>query len=649
MDALLKLFEDENKAFEGVLEGYVEVEVSDEKLLDEITENAFDYGVDTLEDAVMGVVQTDVEVNLILPDKYLRRIGELCADDVGKLVKIRGLISMMGNIRPRYEKAVFECRKCHGMTMVLQTNPFLLIPPFKCPAPTGGKRGCGGKIFNVVAERSELISTQEYMIQELPEDIKRQTPAFVKLLVLKKSLIQKVQCGDKAEVVGIVRAVSRKKSRYTDIYIEVNNIIRKKKDIEATVLLDEEIKKIKELGSDPEIYAKLINTIAPSLHGMVLEKEACLLALFGGVEKKRPDINRRGSIHVLLVGDPSTGKSQLLRAVTSLAPSGMYSSGKGTTAAGLTAAVLRQGQSGDNWIISAGVMVLADKGIACIDEIDKMRNADRVAIHEAMEQQTVTIDKANIHASLPAKTTVISAANPSFGRYNPYKGISENIKNLPITLLSRFDTIFILRDMPNKERDEAMAEHILKIEEIEGVIDRDLMKKYIIYAKRLKPKITNEAGLFLRKRFLELRTLQKEDDPIPITARQLESLIRLSQAHARALLKTEVDVEDAEMAIKVLTESLRQTCFDIETGKQDIYSIEGEGIPKSQQAKMERLLDIIKRLSYTLGGKASVEDIIEVSRQEMKIGESEVRRFITKLLNAGKIFEPVEGMYGVIG
>lgn len=645
-DGLSKLFE--NKDFGDVLRGYVEIEIEDPQLLDELTENAFEYGMDALEEAIKETIQTEVEINLSLPDKCLRQIGELSADDVGKLVKIRGLINMMGNIRPRCELAVFRCRRCErNMPPVPQTNPFLLIPPFQCPLKplTGRRKVCGGRVFDLVPEASVMISTQEYMIQELPEDIRRQTPAFVKLLVLKKSLIKKVQCGDKVEIVGVVRAVHlQKRDRYTDLFIEVNNIIRKKKDVEFTVLTPEDSEEIVALSQDPDLYGKMINTVAPSLHGLTLEKEASLLSIFSGVEKKRSDITRRGSIHVLLVGDPSTGKSQLLRAITNLAPSAMYSSGKGTTAAGLTAAVLRKGKSGDNWIISAGVMVLADKGIACIDEIDKMSNEDRVAIHEAMEQQTVTIDKANIHAMLPAKTTVISAANPSFGRYNIYKTISENIKNLPVTLLSRFDIIFILRDVPDKIKDEAMAKHIMELEKIEGIIDRDLMKKYIIYAKRLNPKLTRDVANFLKNKFLELRKRQKEEDPIPITARQFESLIRLSEAHARVFLRTEIDIKDAEAAIRILMESLKQTCFDAATGKQDIDMTES-GRPKSQSDKMVKVFDIIKSLSHLMGGMARLDNIVAEAKKE-GMEEAEVFRVITKLLNAGDIFNPQGGREG---
>jgi replicative DNA helicase Mcm len=631
----------ENAKFEDLINGYTEVTIDDEQVLDAITDYGYNWGIKVLEESVREATMIpELEVNLYLPDKYLVSIGQLSADHVGKLVKIRGLIGMMGSVGPRCEVAVFRCRKCGMETQgVPQPNPFLLIPPFKCTyASVGKKRKCGGKMFDLVPESSELISTQEYMIQELPEDIKRQTPTFIKLVVLKKSLIKLMTCGDKVEVIGVVRAMNTsKKDRYTDLYVEVNNIVQKKKDVEMTELSSSEVDEIQNLGNDPDLYAKMVKSVAPSLHGLILEKEACLHSIFSGVEKKFSDITRRGSIHVFLVGDPSTGKSQLLRAVNSLAPSAIYSSGKGTTAAGLTAAVLRKGQAGDNWIISAGVMVLADKGIACIDEMDKMSKEDRVAIHEAMEQQTVTIDKANVHATLPAKTTVLGAANPSFGRYNIYKTISENIKNLPVTLLSRFDLIFILRDVPEEKRDSAMTSHILSIEKVEGVIERELLKRYIIFAKRLRPKLTKEAGKFLKAKFLELRKRQSEDDPVPITARQFESLIRLSEAHARIFLHKEVTIDDAKSAIRLLTESLKQTCFDVETGKQDI-DMKESGFSKNKQQKLEALLELIKELAQLYGGKVH-KDAIRQEAEKIGIHNSEFTNLFIQLLNHGKILE----------
>jgi replicative DNA helicase Mcm len=290
----------------------------------------------------------------------------------------------------------------------------------------------------------------------------------------------------------------------------------------------------------------------------------------------------------LLVGDPSVGKSQLLKSISTLAPLGYYSLGKGTSTAGLTAAVLKDDKG--EYLIFAGVMVLTDKGVACIDEIDKMNPEDRVAMHEAMEQQTVTINKANIHATLMARTTVVSAANPILGRYDPNKNIADNIKNLPATLLSRFDLIFIIVDTAEKERDELLVSHILEESESRQRIDRNLIKNYIIVAKSYSPVMTIEAKKVIKKFYLESRERQSASDPIPITARQLESLVRMAEAHAKLSFKDKVEIEDAEAAIRLLSLSLRQTC-KFQTSGADIDNTEA---PKNYQAKETVIMDIIE-------------------------------------------------------
>ena len=202
------------------------------------------------------------------------------------------------------------------------------------------------------------------------------------------------------------------------------------------------------------VHKKIISSIAPSIFGLEHIKEAIMYLLFGGVSKSLPDVNVRGEMNALLIGDPGTAKSQLLQYVARIAPRGLYTSGRGTTAAGLTAAVVRE--KGGSMSLEAGALVLADKGIACIDEMDKMRPEDRVAIHEAMEQHTVSVAKGGIVATLNARTAVLAAANPSLGRYEPNRTVAENIP-LPVTILSRFDLIFVLRDVPNKESDGKMS------------------------------------------------------------------------------------------------------------------------------------------------------------------------------------------------
>src|SRR4029077_11606759 len=298
-------------------------------------------------------------------------------------------------------------------------------------------------------------------------------------------------------------------------------------------------------------------------------KEGILYLLFAGVAKRLPDgVNIRGDLNCLIVGDLVTAKSQLLQYVSRIAPRGLYTSGRGTTAAGLTAAVLREKTGG--MILEAGALVLADKGVACIDELDKMRPDDRVAIHEALEQQTVSVAKGGIVATLNARAAVLAAANPALGRYEPHRNVGENI-NLPVTIISRFDLIFIIKDQPEPDYDARMSEHILalhksKVSPVTAPFPPEFLKKYINFAKRIIPVLTQEAIIELRDFYLKMRSKGSAEAAVAITPRQLEALVRISEARARAFLRDRVTVEDAKSAIRIMTVSLTDVGDDVKTG-----------------------------------------------------------------------------------
>jgi MoxR-like ATPase len=271
----------------------------------------------------------------------------------------------------------------------------------------------------------------------------------------------------------------------------------------------------------------------------------------------------------------NTAKSQLLQYVSRIAPRGLYTSGRGTTAAGLTAAVLREKTGG--MVLEAGALVLADKGIACIDELDKMRPDDRVAIHEALEQQTVSVAKGGIVATLNARASVLAAANPALGRYEPHKNINENI-NLPVTILSRFDLIFLVKDLPEPENDSRMSEHILSLHKTrhtpeEAPFPPEFLRKYISYAKRVVPVLSPGAVKELQDFYLKMRNTTGKEAAVAITPRQLEGLVRISEARARAFLRDEVTVEDAKSAVKIMSYALYDVGVDVKTGKIDIDTI----------------------------------------------------------------------------
>jgi replicative DNA helicase Mcm len=366
--------------------------------------------------------------------------------------------------------------------------------------------------------------------------------------------------------------------------------------------------------------------------------------LFGGVSKSLPDITVRGEMNSLLIGDPGTAKSQLLQYVAKIAPRGLYTSGRGTTAAGLTAAVVRE--KGGSMSLEAGALVLADKGIACIDEMDKMRPEDRVAIHEAMEQHTVSVAKGGIVATLNARTAMLAAANPALGRYEPHRTVAENI-SLPVTILSRFDLIFVLRDVPDKEADAKMSKHILEIHRrgaspVEAQIDEDLLRKYISYSKAIKPKLSKAALNHLSEFYLAMRAASEaEGSPVAITARQLESLVRIAEARARVALSREVSAEDAEAAIALMKRSLEEVGIDLSSYKVDIDIIM-TGKPKSIRDKMQVILSVLIEMEKETG---MVEKTALVNELELKhkIPRAETERMIWQLLREGTIYEHREG------
>ncbi len=406
-------------------------------------------------------------------------------------------------------------------------------------------------------------------------------------------------------------------------------------------------KKIKELSQDPQLLKKLTNSIAPTTYGHDKIKEALVLQIVGGVRKQREDGSvTRGDIHMLLVGDPGSGKSMMLKRIAKISPKARFISGKGASGTGLTATVVKD-EFLQGWSLEAGALVLANKGVCCIDELDKMSNDDRAAMHEALEGQTITISKANIQATLRCETTVLAAANPKFGRFDPYDTIANQI-NLPVTLINRFDLIFPIKDVPDETKDEKMASFILELHKETELknqdVDNDLLRKYIAHSKQhIFPQLTTEAINEIKEYFLKMRASTSGDGTktIPISARQLEGLIRLSEASARIRLSDKVTQKDAKKAVELLDYCLRQVAFDQETGTIDIDRIATE-MPAAKRNKIITIKEIIVDLENKVGKTIPLEDVIK-SAQERGMEEYEIEELIQKLKRAGDIFEPRRG------
>ncbi|MEM2597975.1 MAG: minichromosome maintenance protein MCM [Thermofilum sp.] len=570
----------------------------------------------------------------------MREIG---ARHINKLIMVEGIVVRATPVQPMVVRATFRCKACGEVTPAPQEGAFLK-QPYRCRNPDCHKTGK----FEFVETLSEYIDSQSLRIQELPEELPPgQIPTYLDAIATGSDLTGIARPGDQVRVVGIVRATATVapkagRLRTMKVNLEVNNIVPASRS-EMLNITPEDEAKIKELAMDPRIHEKLIQSIAPSMYGNEHIKEACLYLLFGGVPKRLHDINIRGDIHVLIVGDPSTFKSQLLQYAARVAPRGVYTSGRGTTAAGLTAAVVRTEQEG--LTLEAGAMVLADRGIVAIDEFEKLRPEDRSAIHTAMEQQIVPVAKGGIVATLNARTAVLAAANPQFGRYEPARSVIENI-NLPVTILSRFDLIFILRDVPDREADARVSRHVLGLHRTRGAavqppISQDLLRKYIAYAKSINPVLTPEAEERLHQFYLKMREMSGEGGSIAITLRQLESLVRIAEARARAALRAEVTAEDAEAAIAIVSRFLRDVGMDVETMKPDVDMIM-TGKPKSLRDKMAAILDIIAELQRETG-MAEADLVYDEAARRLGLQKEEVQRVLAQLQREGVIYEPRAG------
>ena len=578
-----------------------------------------------------------------LPESKDVRIKDLRSKHLGKLLRLDCLIKSVTEVKPQIDEVTYQCPACNTLITVKQTDN-MLKKPVACEC---GFRGIFKKVEQKLHDVRWLVASEPFEITEgeQPGEIR----IFLKDDLTTPKFQRRTDPGSRLKITGVLKEIQRKirgkASTRLDIYLDANYIEMAEIEYMDLEISDEDEKAIKELASDKNIYDKLIDSIAPGIYGYREIKEAIVLQLFGGVLFKMPDGTKiRGNIHILITGDPGVGKSQLIKLVSQIAPRGRYVSGKGVTGAGITATVRRDETTG-TWVLEAGALVLSNRSIIGIDEFDKINRDDLIAMHEAMSIGTVSIAKASIIASLPAATAILAGANPKFGRFDRYKSIAEQI-NIPETLLSRFDLKFALLDMPNREFDEKITQHIISArrnaEVVTPLIDATMLRKYLAYAKSKISKIelTQEAAETLKNFYVEMRNKYVGEDvvTIPITLRQYEALIRLSEASAKVRLSNKVEIQDAERAIKLMKYSMSQLGYDPETGRYDIDRMDSS-VSSSQRSKIKIILDIISRLQEESGSEVSREDI-QAEAQNIGIDENEFDRVLEKLQNEGMIFYP---------
>uniref|UniRef100_A0A7N8Y2J0 DNA helicase MCM8 n=1 Tax=Mastacembelus armatus TaxID=205130 RepID=A0A7N8Y2J0_9TELE len=532
----------------------------------------------------------------------------LRASVFGRLVCVRGTVVRVSNIRPLCTRMAFRCLACsHTQSLPLQHGKY--ATPTKCI-----QLECRSRSF-APSRSSPLTHTVDWQIikvQELIGGEQRETGRIPRTVEcqLTSDLCDSCVPGDTVTVTGIVRVTNDGSSRGNKdqcmflLYLEATSVSNTKGTSfsggEEFSL--KELYAIQEIQSQPNLLRLIVHSLCPVIYGHLLVKAALALALFGGRQKHtdKNSVPVRGDPHILMVGDPGLGKSQMLQAVCNVAPRGIYVCGNSTSTTGLTVSLSRDAGTGD-YALEAGALVLADQGLCCIDEFDKLGNQQQ-ALLEAMEQQTVSLAKAGIVSSLPARTSVIAAANPTGGHYNRGKTVSENLK-MGSALLSRFDVVFLLLDIPDESHDRHLSEHVmanragrgrtssavvtrassdfetsillehsdmplserLKIPADETVdpIPTCLLRKYISYARQyVHPSLSPEAAQILQDFYLSLRSQAHCANSTPITTRQLESLIRLTEARARLELRETATKSDAEDVVDIMKHSLADTYSD---------------------------------------------------------------------------------------
>ncbi|MCL5731336.1 MAG: hypothetical protein M1605_04385 [Candidatus Thermoplasmatota archaeon] len=762
-------------------------------------------------------------------------IRSLRSTNIGKLISISGIVRKNTEVSPRLQNAAFECSFCKTVVFRSQLRGRLEEPEI-CPNPECPSEGKRTK-FILLPTDSEFVDVQKIEIQENPETMEGGAQPQRIEVIIEDDLTGQLFPGDRAIITGILVAEQKRQGIvpltefHTYIYaLNHDKDVREITDIEIT---KEDERKILELSMNPDIVRLLEGSIAPTIFGHEMIKKALVLQLFGGLRKVMKDgTTIRGDIHILLVGDPGTAKSQLLRYMTTLSTRGVYAAGKGSSAAGLTAAAVRDDFGEGRWTLEAGVLVLANNGLAAIDELDKMDATDTAAMHEAMEQQSyhadteiilgdlsrvkigefvddlmlkyrertfrvgkaevlrlngkiqvlssnsidifpakvsqvsrypysgemlrftfsngsaidvtrdhpmwiygdglkavsasrvsggqkciviqpvesgssegsgvsfqlttadvisverytvsgqmvydvtvpaskslfasgimshnsITISKAGIIATLKSRCSVLAAANPALGRYDPELSLLDQIK-FPPPLLSRFDIIFKIQDQGGVDYDEKLANHVLRAhklgeiyrgveagtskptdipEEMDYIpkIDRDMMRKYVAYAKsRVFPRMTDEAMNFIREFYVEVRN--RSNDRMRITARQLESLIRLSEASARTRLSPVVTEYDASVATQILDYYLRDVT--LVGGKMDVDMI-NSGMSQKQRNDLEFIMTTIRNFTRS-DGFISRTDLEELCKQN-SISRSKMDKVVQDLLNDGQIYEREQG------
>lgn len=583
-------------------------------------------------------------------------VRQLSSKNVGRLVCLRGIVVNAGRSRIKATTLNLMCRNCKITRRIQCSRGFGLIRmPRTCDTeynPGLGMAKCPVDPYQILADSSTYIDQQRLKLQENPEDVPTgEMPRHI-TLAAERYLCEVVKPGTRVTVIGVYTTYEAKQSSNTEVtdigvripYLRVMGIAQENDadQMQQGKFDPEDEEEMHRISKMPNLYNSIAESMAPAIMGSDNIKKAVACQLFGGARKHLPDGMRlRGDINVLLLGDPSVAKSQFLKFAVQAAPVGVYTSGKGSSAAGLTASVIKDPGSGE-FHLEGGALVLADGGLVCIDEFDKMKEQDRVAIHEAMEQQTISIAKAGISTILNSRTSVLAAANPTFGRYDDMRTAAENI-DFQTTILSRFDLIFIIRDIQDPVGDGVLARHIINVhkygdaavkKKADGAIELDKLKKYVAYARaRCTPRISQDAAELLKTRYVSMRNTMREKQKtekgqaIPLTVRQLEAIVRISESLAKMELATEANATHVKEALRLF----KVSTFSAAT------SGGGEAVNSAEFQTMVRNAEKFLETRVSLGSTVSKAQLLkEMTSSQHNIGLAHASRAIEILTSRGK-------------
>lgn len=596
-----------------------------------------------------------------IPDSNTIKISKIRSKNIGKMIRLRGMVRQKSDVRPKITFSKHECPSCGNCINIMQFDK-ILKEPTKCNCGRSGR-------FRLLSK--ELTDCYQIVIEELAEEIESGSELKRFTIIFKGDLCDsKVEStiyhGINVSIIGKITEIQLKaKGGNTltamDYILEANCVETIGDSIDDLQITQEDTLEIIKLSKTPDVMSKLINSVYYDIKGHEDIKKSLILQCFGGVTKipsksmklkKGSLLKSRGVIHILLVGDPGVAKSDLLLLTINIVPKGMYIVGKGASGVGMTAAVIKSEIMG-GYVLEPGALPLCHKGLVAADELDKMANDDREYLHEALEQMSITVVKANIRATLQCQTACLAACNPKLKRFDWVKPIHEQIE-LPPPLISRFDLIFPIKDIPNKENDNKIAREMLgrhspkEQEKKKPIIDPLLIKKYLVYSQQFNPQIIDEAlidkiSTFYsnirspEKTYSSGQLIDNETDygKIMITPRQLDAIRRLAQAHARMKLRAEVLEEDVKIATELLIASLKAIGLDPETGQIDMDRI--DSTPKSMKDKMKLIEKLVPK------DKEIREEEVYKEAGELGYDEDIVEEVLEKLQKMGDVIEVRRG------